>query len=100
MRNTPSGTGFSATDLSGFLECSRRTSLDLLVLDGRLDRPGQNDLQRRLLERRGIEHEARVLQHYKSAGKNVVTITSQPGAEGTARAAEETAAAMRAGAEV
>ncbi|HVJ18928.1 MAG TPA: TM0106 family RecB-like putative nuclease [Polyangiaceae bacterium] len=100
MRNTPSGTGFSATDLSHFLECGRRTSLDLLVLDNKLDRPGQNDIQRRLLERRGVAHEARVLDHYRRSGKNIVTITAQPGAEGTARAAEETIAAMKAGAEV
>ncbi len=100
MRTTPSGTGFSATDLSGFLECHHKTSLDLDVLDGKLERPGQNDIQRRLLERRGIAHEATVLEHYRRAGKNVVTITAQPGAEGTARAAEQTMAAMREGAEV
>ncbi len=100
MRNTPSGTGFSATDLSGFLECNHKTSLDLDVLEGKLQRPGQNDIQRRLLERRGVAHEATVLEHYQRAGKKVVTITAQPGAEGTARAAEQTLAAMRAGAEV
>jgi predicted RecB family nuclease len=100
MRNTPSGTGFSATDLSGFLECNRRTALDLRALAGELTRPAQNDLERRLLEKRGIEHEARVLAHYKASGRDVVTITSQPGSAGTARAAEETLAAMNAGAEV
>jgi predicted RecB family nuclease len=100
MRNTPSGTGFSATDLSGFLECSRRTALDLSGLDGKLERPGENDIQRRLLERRGVAHEARVLEFYETSGKKVVTITSQPGADGTARAAEQTLAAMSEGAEV
>jgi hypothetical protein len=59
----PSPTPFTertATELSNFLECSERASLDL-VRDGKLARPGQNDIERRLLAMRGTEHERGVL---------------------------------------
>ncbi len=100
MRRTPLGTGFSATDLAAFLECTHRTVLDLSALSGELERPAQNDIERRLLEIRGVEHEARVLQHYRESGKRVITISAQPGAQGSARAAEQTLEAMQSGAEV
>ena len=37
-------------------------SEELGVADGELTRPAQNDIERRMLERRGLEHEARVIR--------------------------------------
>ncbi len=100
MRRTPSGTGFSATDLGAFLECAQRTVLDLAALEGELERPAQNDIERRLLEIRGLEHEARVLEHYRRSEKSVVTISAAPGAKGSELAAAQTLEAMQSGADV
>ncbi|MEO8903357.1 MAG: hypothetical protein ABI627_17695 [Polyangiaceae bacterium] len=50
----------SATDLSGFSECKHKTTLDLAVAFGTLKRPGENEIERKMLEKRGFEHEARV----------------------------------------
>ena len=100
MRTTPSGPRFSATDLAAFLECVHKTALDLRAAEGELERPGQSEIERRLLAMRGGEHERRVLESYEKSGKNVVIISAQPGAEGSARAAEETLVAMTNGADV
>ena len=100
MRRTEDFVSFSATEVGNFLACQHSTSLDLRVADGELERPAQNDIERRLLEKRGLEHEARVLAQLEAQGRKVVTITGAPGAEGTRRAAEETLAAMSAGAEL
>jgi predicted RecB family nuclease len=98
MRRTEDFVSFSATEVGNFLACPHLTSLELRVADGELTRPGQNDIERRLLEKRGLEHEARVLAHFEAEGQKVVTISAAPGAEGMRRAAEETLAAMSAGA--
>jgi uncharacterized protein len=90
----------SATELSTFLECDHRIALEFLVHEKRIERPGQNEITRELLARRGLDHEKRVLEHYRSLGRHVVAIPLQPGAEGQKRAAEATLEAMAAGAEV
>ncbi len=100
MRRTAELVSFSATEVGNFLACQHLTSLELRVADGDLERPAQNDIERRLLEKRGLEHEARVLAHFEATGHKVVTITAAPGADGMRRAAEETLAAMNAGAEL
>jgi uncharacterized protein len=92
--------GFSATDLSTFAGCSHRTVLDLAVIRQLMERPQQNDLERRLLQLRGVDHERRVLEHYRSSQKNIATITAAPGSAGLSLAAEETLAAMKSGADV
>ena len=61
MRRTDDFVSFSATEVGNFLACQHLTSLELRVADGELTRPAQNDIERRLLEKRGLEHEARVL---------------------------------------
>jgi predicted RecB family nuclease len=96
MRPTPDGLTFSPTDLSNFFECEHRLSLELEVVAKRLVRPGQNELDRELLERRGREHEQRVLQWYQSQDKNVRS--PEPDAPGGAAAA--TLELMRAGVDV
>src|SRR5688500_767519 len=89
---------FSATQLGAFLECEHRTTLDFSVIAGRLERPGQNEIERLLLSKRGTEHEHRVLEHYRQSGRQVIEFAIQPGR--AEEAARETLAAMRAGADV
>lgn len=102
MHRSGSNLVLAATDLSGFSECSHKTVLDIAVAERRLERPAQNELERRLLEQRGVEHETRVLDGYRAAGREVVVIPAQPGSgeEGRVAAARATEAALRAGAEV
>src|SRR5690606_7924511 len=56
----------SATDLASFFECAHKTALDVQVAHGHMQRPGQSEIERRMLERRGREHEARVLDYYRA----------------------------------
>lgn len=100
MRRTPDFVSFSATEVGNFLACRHLTALELRVADGELERPAQNDIERRLLEKRGLEHEARVLAHFEAAGLEVVKLHAAPGVDGARRAGEATLAAMSAGAEL
>jgi predicted RecB family nuclease len=92
----------SATELSGFSECAHHTWLNLSVARGERQRPGENEIERLLLERRGRAHEARVLAHYKAQGRDVVELSPAPARDpdARARAAGETERAMQAGADV
>lgn len=96
MRQTDDGLTFSATDLSNFFECEHRLGLELQVAAGALKRPQENELERELLERRGREHEQRVLDWFRTQGKEAWSPDeASPG--GAAAATEEL---MRAGAAV
>jgi predicted RecB family nuclease len=88
------GVPFTATELANFLECEHRTVLDRLVRSRKLERPGQTELERDLLRKRGEAHEATVLAHYEGRGLGVVKIPRTPDA------AEKTLGAMQRGAEV
>ncbi len=92
----------SATELSGFSECSHHTWLNLAVARRERERPGENEIERLLLERRGRAHELQILAHYRAAGLSVRELSPAPArdVEARARAAEETLRAMREGAEV
>jgi len=90
----------SATDLSGFSECAHKTVLELAVAFGELPRPGTNEIERLMLEKRGFEHEARVLAFLRAQGRDVVTISAGPGDSSRADAVLATEAAMASGAEV
>lgn len=100
MHQSGSTIVLSATDLAAFSECRQRTALDLKVVTGELDRPGHDDVERQRLEKRGLEHEARVLEYYRALGRRIVHIVAPPGAKAAPDAAEETLAAMRGGADV
>ncbi len=100
MRREGTSTGFAATEVGDFLACAHLTWLELRVAQGELERPAQNDIERRMLEKRGLEHEARVLDYFKARGLEVVSIDAAPGAEGLRRAAERTFAAMADGAQL
>lgn len=92
----------SPTDLSGFSECEHKTALDLAVAEGKLERPGRSQLEHLLLDRRGREHEQRVLEHYRAAGRAITTIPLTPGSKPTElrSAAEATLSALSAGSDV
>ena len=68
----------SATDLSGFNECEHKIVLELAVALGELDRPGENELERRMLEKRGFEHEARVFEYLAATRKDIAEISMGP----------------------
>lgn len=88
---------YSATDLSSHSECEHRSELELGVLFGKLQRPGQNELDRRMLELRGIEHERRVREYYESSGATVEDIRAGAGEDQRVEAAAATLDAMRRG---
>src|SRR5215471_4819424 len=101
MFRSDAATVFSATDLSAHAECEHRTVLELRVLRGELDRPGENELNRDLLELRGFEHEKRVLELLSEGGKRVLTVRAPSAQEGgRAAAVAETEAALASGADV
>jgi predicted RecB family nuclease len=99
MRRTPE-LSFAATEVGAFLSCQHLTSLELRVAEGQLTRPAQNDIERRLLEKRGIEHERRVLELFRQQGREIVTVALRPGSDGAALSATETLAAMEQGADL
>jgi predicted RecB family nuclease len=99
MRRSPE-LSFSATEVAGFLSCRHLTSLELRVAEGELTRPAQNDIERRMLEKRGSEHEARVLAHFRAQGREVLELPLRPGPDGLAQAARETLEAMSGGADL
>jgi len=95
-----SGLSLSATDLSGFSECEHKTVLEFAVAMGRLDRPGENEIERRMLEKRGFEHEARVFEYLAATRRDVAEIAMGPGEGSRAAAVAETQQAMARGAQV
>ncbi len=100
MRRTGDFFGFSPTGVSNFLSCQHLTLLELRVLEHELERPAQNDLERRLLEKRGLEHEARVLASFRRQGSSIVEIGPAVGEAALEKAASATLAAMAEGVEL
>src|SRR4051812_36296016 len=84
---------FAPTDLVNFLGCAHATVLDVRYASGPRG-PRQKSAEDQLLLKKGREHEAAYLQALKDSGRQVAEIPRD------ATAAERTAAAMRAGAEV
>ncbi len=98
MRLRDTGFGFSATDLTSFFECTHKTLLELRVTSRELERPGQSEIERRMLERRGLEHEARVLEYYRSRGIEPFDVGAQPTTDANiAELSQPTLAAMQRG---
>ena len=90
----------SATDLSGFSECEHKTVLELAVAFKELGRPGENEIERKMLEKRGFEHEARVFEHLQASRRDIAEVSMGPGEASRAEAALLTEAAMARGAQV
>ena len=88
---------FSATDLTGHLNCNHLTQLDAEVARGTRAKPKSWDPLLELLRKRGDLHEQAYLDHLEGAGYEIVRIE---GAGLEEKRAEETAAAMCSGAAI
>jgi len=64
----------SATDLSNFLGCRRRTGLDMAVAYGKLSRPYRDDPLLELLWQRGDEHEKRFVESLRAESSTIVDL--------------------------
>src|SRR3970040_571431 len=62
----------SASDLVGYLESERLTTLERAVFATDLRRPERADPELDVLHRRGLEHERRYLAHLQAEGRIVV----------------------------
>ncbi|MGH2489673.1 MAG: TM0106 family RecB-like putative nuclease, partial [Candidatus Limnocylindria bacterium] len=95
---------YSATDLVGFLECEHLTALERAALARLVPRPIRDDPELDVLRRRGEQHERRYLDLLRAEGREVTEIvrdgSSQDHGAELRAAAEETIAAMAAGADV
>jgi len=98
MKNTDAGVVFSATDLSNFLACRRKTALDHAVMRGEIPKPApQDDGFLEILRERGAEHEKQFVEAERAAGHEIADLSDIPRSE-RPRAIAETVAAMRRGA--
>ena len=97
MRSHDGVLHLSATDLAGHLSCAHLTALDAAVARGTRDKPGFWDPLGDILRVRGNQHEQAYLDHLQDAGYEIVQI-SDIGLN--RKAADETAAAMHAGAAI
>jgi len=90
------------SDLVSFAECQHATTLDLGVARGASTRPFRHDPTLDLIRRKGLEHEARLLETYEAEGKTVAVLErpATSGLEDLRASADATLAAMRSGAEV
>ncbi|HXG40202.1 MAG TPA: TM0106 family RecB-like putative nuclease, partial [Candidatus Limnocylindrales bacterium] len=92
----------SATDLVGFLECDHLVTLELAAVRGELAKPFREDPELDLIRKRGYEHERRFLERLRAEGRRIHEVATRDArtAAELEQAAAETAAAMRAGADV
>jgi uncharacterized protein len=94
---------FSATDLVGYLACEHLTALERAALADLVTRPIREDRELDVIRKRGFQHEARYLAELRADGRSVVEIARDDAAERgdrIRRQAEDTATALRDGAEV
>jgi len=73
MRLADNTLQLSATDLAKHLACRHLTELDLRAACGEIDRIYRNDPSVKVLEERGLRHEAAHLDYLKVRGYDVVT---------------------------
>lgn len=93
MRVESSGVTFSATDLSDYLSCGHKTSLEFDLAHGRVPAPAWSDPSADLLRERGLAHEASYVASLRAQGLEVRDLSDLSGAA----AVEATAHAMRSG---
>jgi uncharacterized protein len=89
----------SPSDVTGFLACEHATALELRVARGELGVPAESNEEANLIFRKGLEHEGAYLARLRDEGMAIAEISLEPDHE-WARAAAETAEAMRAGVDV
>jgi uncharacterized protein len=90
---------YSPSDLSAYLACRHLAGLELSVKRGELVEPMREDPQGDLIRRKGEEHEARYLESLRAAGREIVEIDFRSDYN-FSRAAADTVAAIRGGADV
>ena len=106
MKLTADQLVFSATDLSNFLSCRRKTALDYAEKRGEIERPEEQDTSfLDLLRERGAEHERLFVERERANNHEIVDLTSRdsnralrPGLETRELQIAATLAAMRRGA--
>ena len=76
MQKLKGKTIFSASDLVNFLECEHLTTLDLINLVTPLPKV-EDDEQAKLIQRKGLEHEAKYLEDLQSSGITVADVKTQ-----------------------
>ena len=76
MQRRNNKTIYSASDLVNFLECAHLTSLDLTNLETPLPK-AEDDEQAKLIQKKGLEHEAKYLSDLKGTELTVVDVKTQ-----------------------
>jgi uncharacterized protein len=89
----------SAGDLVDFMACEHLAVLEGRVALGELRRPAPSE-EERLIASKGQAHERAYLERLRAEGRAVVEIRGAPDLAGRRRAAEQTIAALEAGAEI
>lgn len=89
---------YSASDLCGFLECEHLTALDMAHLVSPMERAPETE-ENRLIQEKGLEHEAAYLERLKLEYPVVVDIAAS-GARSISKKVELTREAMQAGADI
>jgi len=89
----------SPSDLTAYLACPHLTQLEVQVARRELERPIRDDPQGDLVRQLGEEHERRYLEKLQRDGRAIVEIAIEPDWDWE-RAARETEAALRRGADV
>ena len=97
MQKLGDETRFSASDLVNFLECEHLTALDLVDLDTPLQRTKDDD-SAKLIQAKGIAHEARFVATLKARHASFLDIAASGG--GNAQKIDATRHAMRQGVEI
>ena len=99
MKRVEQGIRLSATDLSNHLACRHLTTLDLLVVQGKREEPDWAAPDLAIIRERGEKHEREYLEHLRSQGLTVESLSHIPHKE-EKRLIEETLALMERGVEV
>ncbi|MGD0548651.1 MAG: hypothetical protein ABR991_12605, partial [Terracidiphilus sp.] len=76
MRVADTSLQFSASDIVNFAGCNYATLLDVRVAKEGLTPP--EDSTSDLLRRKGLDHEAAVLEQYRASGQRVADLSSVP----------------------
>jgi hypothetical protein len=81
MRDVGGNLILSAIDLSNFLSCRHRTSLEMAAARGKRKRPHFHDPLLEILFKRGLDHEKGHVQSLESAGRRVLDVADvkEPG---------------------
>lgn len=100
MRIVDGRVRIAASDLANFLACRHLTRLDLAAAYRLVTPPIFYDVGAQVLEERGLEHEAQVLEGFRGRGWKVEDLRTRERDRKTEAKADVTAEAMRRGVEV